>query len=68
MVGGGEEGAGEGPVGGGDGDEHDGIGGPDVQVVGVDGEAAVFGGGSDVEFAPELVDVLLLVGEVCVLH
>ena len=66
----GEEGAGKGPVEGWNGDEHEGTTRPDVQVIGGDGEGAgrVRGGcwrgdGRNVEFAPEGVDVFLLVVE-----
>lgn len=68
RCGGGEERAGEGAVERGDRDEHEGAAGPDVQVVRGDGEVGVVGGGGDVEFAPEGVDVLLLVIDAGVLH
>ena len=67
MRGGGEESAGEGVVEGGDRDEHEGAGGPDVQVVRGDGEGGGWGGG-DPEFAPECVDVGLCVVDAGVFH
>lgn len=66
--GGGEERAGEGAVERGDRDEHEGAAGPDVQVVRGDGEVGVVAGRGDVEFAPEGVDVFLLVVDTGVLH
>ena len=67
MRGGGEESAGEGVVEGGDRDEHEGAGGPDVQVVRGDGEGGVLGRW-DPEFAPECVDVGLCVVDAGVFH
>ena len=67
MRGGGEERAGEGAVEGGDRDEHEGAGGPDVQVVRGDGEGGVWGGGNP-EFAPESVNVGLCVVDPGVFH
>ena len=67
MRGGGEESAGEGVVGGGDRDEHEGTGGPDVQMVGGDDECGV-GRGGNPEFAPECIDVGLCVIDAGVFH
>ena len=66
--GGGEQRAGEGAVERRDRDEHEGCAGPDVEVVGGDGERGVCGTWWDVEFAPERVDVLLLVVDAGELH
>ena len=52
---------------GGNRDEHEGTGGPDVQMVRGDGEGGV-GGGRDPEFAPECVDVGLHVVDPGVFH
>lgn len=72
KLGGGEkEGAGEGPVERGDGDEHPVATGPDVEVVGGDWEFGRRGGvdvGRDGEFAPQRVDVLLLIVHARILH
>lgn len=66
--GGGEERAGEGAVERGDRDEHASAAGPDVQGVRGDGEVGGVRGRGDVEFAPEGVDVFLLVVDAGVLH
>ena len=67
MAGGCEEGASEGVVSGGDGDEHEGTGGPDVEMVRGDDESGVRGG-INPEFAPEGIDVGLCVVDAGVFH
>ena len=67
VRGGGKESAGEGMVGGGDRNEHEGTGGPDVEMVRGDDECGV-GRGGDPEFTPECIDVGLCVVDAGVFH